>query len=291
MPRYISSRNAQIAYFNSNEADFANLVWNVGAAKPTLKATLGAAIQGAPRRLAGVVPGRRLVADKLDGRRYTKDQNRLQRLGFLAAVDGDLLGERKRDRARRDRVLSIFQESGVFERGHIVGIQPIVYATANREQGSSLARRAKALSTSIEDAGKVGGETLFNPKPLVVGSQHMETTKAIYEAATDLEQKAQAHAGGRDGSYVPSSSLIVVMGAGHIALTLPGPSHDEVVRSGVVTPEAIDPLPKYTFWIPRFIPSPVRRPSAEFELPAPLEPAMVLQEGPPAAQPYTTVYS
>ncbi len=292
MPNHITSHNAQLTHYDSHKADFANDWWNGASAKPTIRGAAGA-VRRLPRRVLGAVPGRSLVVDRLDGRKYTEKQKKLQRLGFLAAVDGNSLGERRRDRARRDRVLSIFQESGVFEQGHIVDIQTIIYATAyrDRELRGSLTRRAKALGTAI-DRRKAGGETFFIPEPLVVGSRQMETTEALYEAATDLEQRAKAHAGGKDGSYVPSPSLVIVMGAGHIARTLQGPSYDEVVRSGLVTLDPVGPLPKYDFWIPRFAPSPASRPAVEREeLPAPTLGVPVPEPALQAVQQHIAIYS
>jgi hypothetical protein len=289
MPRDITSHKAHVAYYDSAKADFAN-EWREGASpKPNIWGA-ASAVRGVPRRVLGVVPVHRLVVDRLDGRRYADQQKRLRRLGLVAAVNGTSLGERKRDLARRDRVLSIFRESGVFEQGRVVGIQPIIYATAHREHSGSLTRRAKTLSNSI-DAEKVGGETLFNPKPLVVGSRQIETTEALYEAATDLEQKAQALNGEADDTYVPSPILIIVMGAGHIARTMQGPSYDEVVRSGIVTLDSVDTLPKGNVWTPRFMPLPAERPTDESEQTVPLVPVPANEPTILATQPYTSVYS
>ncbi len=293
MPGHGTTPDAHIAYYGRDDADYAHAWWKGGSARPTMRGRIDA-VRGISRRVLGAVPGSGLVTDTFEARRYAEQQGRLQGLGGVAAVDALLHEDPRKQRSKRDRVVSVLRQSRIIESGRVVGVQPVIYATAQRDHGRMLTSRARTLSRLI-DADKVGGETLFNAHPILVHGQRGEASQALYgaidEAATDLVEKDHELRGEQDVGSKLSPTLIVVMEAGHIARALQGPTYDDVARSGIATLSLIGRLPRDNIWVPgSLVPAVPARPRPESELPVPLAAVPNPEPSPQAAQPYTSVY-
>jgi hypothetical protein len=189
----------------------------------------------------------------------------------------------------------------MLERGRIVNIQPIIYATAYREGHRSLTSRARALKELI-GADKAEGET-FSLKPAVINSKRGQASEGVYgatyEAAADLESKVKTLSRGEDDTYVRPPGLVLVMSAELIANTLKGVHYNEVVSSGAAVFGIAGRSPNDTIWMPGslLLPPPARVPAEEGlapaadELPAIEAPIPFVRPVPQAVQPYNQVYS
>jgi len=236
------------SYMSAHEAYMMN---EFGLGVPRLTAETARAIGRTPLRFLSALPVAKYVRREIDSKKYAGRQERLRGLDSLVAVPDLSYGEPEESRQHKiDSIVTTLKQLQVLKRGHVVGVQAIIYATSYEENHESLLSGASALSASIDSDRALEEGVAFNKTPLVVAGKGQEqiskaTYAAVDEAAVDARHKTEERTKTKDP---PSPSLVLVMHPKHIATAFKGVSAFEMLQDSVAVLGSVEQLSEENSW-------------------------------------------